>query len=1015
MHFHKILLFLLVICFCNSAAQDKTLPLKHITSELGLSDNQVTCIVRDYQGFMWIGTKDGLNRYDGREFYIFRHDKNDPSSICGNSITCLELDGDSMLWIGTATSGFCCYNPKTGKFITYNKSVLPLFSNSINVIKFNRNKNELWLGSNNGGLQFFNVDSRQIVSKPDTLKGSYYDVAFLNNKAYLGKISGYLRILEGNKLITVGKQQTSGTINKIFIDSDEHIWISNWDNALYELKDDIDLSQHYFFDGTDKFNFSGDEIISIGEDANKTLWCGTKSSGIHFFDLKGKKFLNTYQLNPVPRTRINCIYKDNYNRMWVGTELGIYIYNPLHNQFHSVKLPVKPEIGSCKVIDRAITKGGKEFIASVCGLFYKNPEDTSYSFKEFYYQDVKQELYSIYKDHLENIFIGTNKTVFRLDTSKVTIDLLYPGKKTRYAHFYSIASSRANTITEFVWKGDTLLLPSFYGHCPFLIDHKRKNILLLLLQYTSKSPDYENLIRKIYVDTKNNMWICGASSGILKFYLPDTFDLNTFPFNDSKTNPIQTGVQAWKSKDNNFIASINDVFDITENNDGTYWITTQGSGLIKFSPDNPQQTYLPFEGNYTSLKGISKSANDNLWIISSNGLLNYNINNKRWILYDKSDGIPDDLTGYFFNDKAKERSFGFNGGFISFNPEAILKDKEQPVVSITRLWVMDKPSDSLLYSTLQLNYENNFLKFYISANCFTNNEQLTYHYYLEGIDEEWRNNQNNPLITYTNLPHGEFTLKIKAINSDGLESSVVSMPIVIIPPFYKTIYFYALIAFAVFGGIYLFYRYRIKQILKLQEVRNKIARDLHDDIGSTLGSIHLYSQIAHSKMNGNNDDIKSILEKIESSSSEIIDRTGDAVWAVKATNDTLKNLLLRMESYAASILGAAGISFTLNYDEGIVETKIDMTERKNIFLIFKEAVYNIIKYAECTEVAISLQKQSDKVCLIITDNGLGFDAMRTNAYNGNGIKNMQSRAEEIGGALTIESKPGMGTTITVIV
>ncbi len=901
------------------------------------------------------------------------------------------------------------------QFTTYNKSVLPLFSNGINVIRFNKNKNEIWIGSNNGGLQFFNVSMRKIVSKPDTIKGSYYDIAFLKNKAYLGRISGYLRILEGNKIKVVGNKQTSGTINKILIDSEECIWISNWDNALYELKNDNELSQPYFFDGTDKFNFSGDEIISMEEDANKLLWCGTKSSGIHFFDMKSNSFSNSYQLNPAPRTRVNAIYRDNNNRMWVGTEFGIYIYNPLQDQFRIVNLPVKSEFGSCRVFDRVITNGGKEFIGSECGLFYKSPESSSYLFKEFYYRNEKLQIFSIYKDRQQRIFIGTNKSVFRLDTIKVTIDSLYPGKQTRMANFYSISSSRANTLTEFVWKGDTMLATSFYGHCPFLIDHKRNNIFLLIIHLIDKKSDYENLIRKIYVDKNNNMWVCGASNGILKFSLYDTLDLNSFPINHSATIPIPLKVKTWKVNSNKSIASISDVFDIAENYDGTFWLTTQGSGLIKFSPDNPEQPYMTYDGNYSSLKGIAKSGNDNLWIISSNGLLNYNVKNKRWIHYDKSDGIPDGLSGYFFNDATLEQSFGFDGGFISFNPNAILKDKEQPSLSITRLWVMDKPSDSLLHSSIKLNYENNFLKFYASANCFTNNEQLTYQYYLEGIDEEWRNNQNNPLITYTNLPHGEFTLKIKAINSDGLESKIISLPIIITPPFYKTIYFYITIALLVFGGIFMFYKYRIKQILKLQEVRNKIARDLHDDIGSTLGSIHLYSQIAHSKMNGKNDDIKSILEKIESSSSEIIDRTGDAVWAVKATNDTLKNLLLRMESYAASILGAAGITFTLNYEEGIIETKIDMTERKNIFLIFKEAVYNIIKYADCTEVAISLQKQSDKIHLKITDNGIGFDTMKTNAYNGNGIKNMQSRAEEIKGMLTIESKPGKGTTITVIV
>ncbi|MEP7171493.1 MAG: histidine kinase, partial [Bacteroidota bacterium] len=264
----------------------------------------------------------------------------------------------------------------------------------------------------------------------------------------------------------------------------------------------------------------------------------------------------------------------------------------------------------------------------------------------------------------------------------------------------------------------------------------------------------------------------------------------------------------------------------------------------------------------------------------------------------------------------------------------------------------------------------------------------------------------------TNLPAGDFEFKYKAINSDGVESEIFSLPLMITPPFYKTLYFYLLVLAVIVAGVYMLYKYRIRQILKLQEVRNKIARDLHDDIGSTLGSIHLYSQIANKKLKGEKpEEVKSILEKIESSSGEIIEKTGDAIWAVKASNDTLKNLILRIEGYTASLFGTAGIRFTIDYDENLSNTKLEMTQRKNIFLIYKEAVHNIIKYADCSEVKIQIKKNANKMHIIISDNGKGFIQNGTNPYNGNGIKNMQFRAEEIKGRLLISSQPGEGTSI----
>lgn len=1013
-----LLLFLAFALFPGLlTAQQKTLHVKHITSEDGLSDNQVTCVLRDKLGFMWIGTKDGLNRFDGREFQVFRHNENDLSSVCGNNITCLALDDDSLLWIGTAASGFCNYDFRTGKFTSYNKSNLPLYANSFNVIKFDKINNRLWLGLNNHGLHLFDLKTKKLSNAPQQILGnnrrSWLDIIVKDSTVYLSAISSFIQMLAPGRYASTKKKELTGTANVLFAASDGYIYSGMWDNALHEFSSNLDSARHYFFDGSDKFNFSGDEIISIAEGTDKTLWCGTKFSGIHFFDLQSKTFTTNRKFSLNITSRIFCIYRDNLNRMWIGTETGLFQYDPLKNQFKVTQLPVPEGVSPCKVHDRVITKGGKEIIVSTCGLFYKNHGDNEYSFKDYFYNNEKLQLYSIYKDSKERVFIGTNKTIFHLDTLTYKIEMVLPGKKLRSANFYSISSSRVNSIAEITWKNDTFLMPMFYGHTEFLVDFKRKNVSAFGSTSANKPSIYENLVRKLYVDSKNNIWACGATRGIVQIVIPDTVSIDRY-FNCDSMQWFTLALYNWENKTNNEIA-INDVYDIIEDKD-YYWLTTQGSGLTKFYPENTSSPYVAVSGNYKSLQGLRKTGADNLWIISSTGLLNYDIKNKRYLRYDKSDGVSEGVSGYFFNDKSELLSAGFDGGFISFDPSAISRDKEKPSAYVSKLWVMDIPQDFLLSAALNFTYDKNFLKFYISSNCFSNNEAVSYMYFLEGIDDNWRNNQDNPLITYTNLPHGDYILKVKTINNDGLESDITYLPITISPPFYKTTLFYIAVILLVVSAAYGFYRYRISQILKLQHVRNKIARDLHDDIGSTLGSIHLYSQIAASKLNGKKpEEIQSILEKIESSSSEIIDKTGDAVWAVKASNDSVKNLVLRMESYAASILGAAGIHFIINYDEKLADTKLEMTQRKNIFLIYKEAIHNIIKYASCTEVTISISKKNDKMHIIISDNGKGFTMNSINPYNGNGIKNMQSRAEEINGSFKITSGNGEGTSVEIVV
>jgi signal transduction histidine kinase len=328
---------------------------------------------------------------------------------------------------------------------------------------------------------------------------------------------------------------------------------------------------------------------------------------------------------------------------------------------------------------------------------------------------------------------------------------------------------------------------------------------------------------------------------------------------------------------------------------------------------------------------------------------------------------------------------------------------------------MDEASDSLLLNKLAFNHTRNFLKFYLSSNCFSNNDQVSYMYQLTGIDDDWRTSEANPFISYTNLPPGNFEFKYMAINSDGVRSELRSLQVIITPPFYKTIYFYLLVAMVVVLCAYAFYRYRIRHILKLQEVRNKIARDLHDDIGSTIGSINLYSQVAHLKLGEvENEDVKSILDKIETASREVIDKTGDAVWAANPANDSLKHLVFRVESYAASVLGTAGIRIRINCDEKLSETFLEMDERKNIFLIYKEAIHNIIKYAEASEVNIFIGRKGGRFQMIIADDGRGF-AANGKAYNGNGIKNMKARVESMKGTFSIRSEENKGTAVEIII
>ncbi|MGZ5222294.1 MAG: sensor histidine kinase, partial [Chitinophagaceae bacterium] len=224
-------------------------------------------------------------------------------------------------------------------------------------------------------------------------------------------------------------------------------------------------------------------------------------------------------------------------------------------------------------------------------------------------------------------------------------------------------------------------------------------------------------------------------------------------------------------------------------------------------------------------------------------------------------------------------------------------------------------------------------------------------------------------------------------------------------------------------AIYIVYRYRINELLKRQAIRNRIAQDLHDNVGSTLSSISVYSQVARIYHDQQKEkDLKSTLEKISSTSSEMISELNDTVWAINPRNDQMSVIFQRMESFAKPLLAAQQIRLQFSFDQQLESLNLEMETRKNFYLIFKEAVNNVIKYADCSQLNVHITHEGQKIHMVINDNGKGFDLSKTSegfkssdVYGGgNGLKNMQRRALEMKGILKMQSEPGNGTRLHLV-
>ena len=350
-------------------------------------------------------------------------------------------------------------------------------------------------------------------------------------------------------------------------------------------------------------------------------------------------------------------------------------------------------------------------------------------------------------------------------------------------------------------------------------------------------------------------------------------------------------------------------------------------------------------------------------------------------------------------------------GFVVFNLDSILDPVSPGIVRFANIKLDEKDLslDSLIkVGTVRLKYNGySSIHFKFSDYSLIDQDKIKYEYTLyNGGDSAWNIIEGDPELSFTRITPGNYKLLIRAGNGFGEYSPVVTVfNLSIVPPFTQTIWFIVLIVVIISVVLYGIYRYRLQQIKKLQIIRNNIASDLHDDIGSTLNSISIYSEVAKQQAG------KEIpaLDLIGINSRKIIESMSDIVWTINPENDSFEKVIVRMRSFAHQLLKAKKVEYTFEVDEKLNTVALPMQVRKNFYLVFKEAITNLVKYSCASRVAISLNADNKTIILIIRDNGIGIPL--NSETQGNGLMNMKRRAEEIRAHLNIISANGEGTGI----
>lgn len=1016
MKIRSTIFFIFFIISQFATAQAPSLYFNRITTQNGLSHNKVNCVLQDQRGFIWMGTDDGLNRYDGRRFVVFRHEPGNKASISGNIITDLVEDEKGVLWIATSDGGLSKYDYRLSsdkQFKQYRNIPGDQTSIPVNIVNdlLPDNYGNLWLATGGHSVLRFNKSTERF-EKPDPNSRRTALKMCLDSKGVLwvgGQGGSILKVNTKTLAYETDPRYSNlysglphATVTALYRDSNNHIWFGSWDNVLYRYN--AATQSEEVFNQSTPASFPVEEATSFSEDNEERLWIGGRYAGLTIYDKNQNQFFN-YRYDParegsIADDQVNCIFRCRNGMFWIGTNKGVSVYNPLQQYFVQTFLPAAGK--KTTIYDFYEEENGDLWIATGNGIYIQKKDEQKFLHLPLSYKGEQLSITKFFSDSKGNFYIGTNYSLFLYDRKTNRISML-PGTEEDPV-IGKIIDSRVVSITEATIEGKPVLLVSPYGHFLTYYDFESKiwvsrmdTVKRIIQQFNLR----DNLIRKFYRGRNDQLWLATGKMGLAEW------TTNSSPRLDFRANnPAEAGTI---SNDN--------VYDIIEDSKNNLWVSTYGGGLNYFDTKSKKFDHIGATNNL--LEGIHIDSKEQVWMISNGNLHKYNPQTKSYSSFslpdlEKSGGVK----GNIFKDS---RGFMYAAGlnyFIRFKPEAIDDRAAQPKIFFTDFKIFNKSYNHLLaQSQIPLRYKQNYFTIEFAAPEFKTG-QVQYSYMLEGWDKDWIEAGDRNFANYSNLDGGDYTFKVRATNKKGnWGKEVASMPIRIVPPFRKTPLFYILCASAAALIFYLLYRYRINELLKRQAIRNRIAQDLHDSVGSTLSSISVYSQVAKIQYErGNNSELKHVLDRIGVTSTDMISEMNDIVWALNPQNDNMDKIVQRMESFAKPLLKTKNISCDFNYDPAVLHLNLSMEKRKNFYLIFKEAINNVLKYSNCRNLEISIQLLNQQIDLRVKDDGQGFDkdqlkTLAARSMSGNGLNNMKRRAEEMGGTCDIQSQPGKGTIV----
>ncbi len=1026
----KLFYIILVLNLWILPASGTTYHIDHLSLGEGLSQSVVNSIVQDSLGFLWIGTQDGLNRYDGYSFSVLREDSQKSNGLNDSWINDIALDGGHGLWLATNT-GINFLDLKENRIRIYchqEGDTTTISSDKVQCL-LRDTRGNLWIGTWGGGLDRLNPVTGKIIHYYPAVPSQ--EKLFITTLAedssggiWVGTREGLYRVLpSGHVLEPVFLKHVAFTGDKppfiasLMVDTKNRLWVGTGKGSFLLEPGSLSIIP-FQYAPQEEWHLERKFISALLQDADGSIWMGTpegellRADSLHTTS-RGKLSLRLHRFFPDSSQSCNSpppgwilkLFRDRDGNIWLGTfGKGLYKISRSHMEFTILRHDPQNPNSLSQNLMRTIFEDSHHFIWMGTiggGLNRYNPQTGE--ILRFQYQPNRPQgissnfVFALAEDKPGFLFVATDQGIDYLDTHQFTFRHLFDRPEIRNQFPSTVVRTLYRDPQGYLWIGSQNGLRIMDLHTWEVRPIAGSHPLVKLLN--------EENIWLIQQDHTGHFWISIPNHGIFRItvsYPPGQFPKITEIQHFSVESPAPRRI------------SCNMVLSFLESQKGIFWFGTT-KGLNRYDPQTGKLTVFREEKGLTNqvINAILEDDSGAVWISTNAGI------------YRLKEGRPDQFGNIFqpigifeglgrmeFNAGAyckDHRGFLYFGsleGVVFFDPRQLGgSSRTQPVV-LTEIQVMGKPLQSnrnvSFLKSLTIPYRDKVISFEFSALDFTYPGKIMYAYKMEGFDRDWRMTRKRRFVNYTNLDPGEYTFRAHACDARGVwNHQGVALHLTIVPPFWMTWWFKVLVGLVLLALLYLLYRLRLQQLLALERLRVRIASNLHDDVGASLSRIAMYAELIRSGIEPTN--LNNYLERISTLSREVTSTMSDIVWSIDARNDRIRNLLDRMYDFASQILEERQIDFQLHTRGLNPEKYLPVDLRQNIYLIFKEALNNVVKHSNATRVEVSLRNEHNQFTMIIRDNGTNF---RHTRKSGHGLKNMKLRASSINATLQFQNEKG---------